>query len=155
MTEAAAQRHLAGFARMTPGLALLVQDFHVFAAVPADALAALLLPAFAYLAEAGLAGEAEFGIDVGQGEGALVALLAVAEALSDHALVLNADFLEAGFALVAFGFFPGSVVADGRVRTALGTHHQEFPALQLLILEELLDDAGRDEGYVKLGTHHA
>jgi hypothetical protein len=155
LTPAGEEDGLAGFAPVAPGGTFLMGNLLILAALLADALAVPLVLLLADLAEAGAAPQTYLRAGGFHGQGPLIASLAVAEALSDNPLMLHADLLHAGFALVAFWLLPGPVVANGGVRAALRADHQEVLAFYLMVLQELLDDAAGDGGGVDLGTHHA
>lgn len=100
---------------MAARLASLVVYFLVLPAVGADAVTILPALETAYFAEPHLAVEAVLDEDGGDGDGGFIALYAFAEALSNHFLVLNADLLLAGLALVIIGLVPGAIVGDDSV----------------------------------------
>lgn len=103
---------VAGVAARLTGL---VVHFLVLSAVGADAEAFLLALYAADFAEPGLAAETVLDKNGGNGDGGFVALNALAEALSHHFLVLNADLLLAGLALVILGLVPGAIVGNDGV----------------------------------------
>lgn len=107
--------NVAGEAGVAAWLAGLMVHFLVLPAVRADAIT--ILPALdaADFAEPHLAVEAVLDEDSGDGDGGFVALNAFAEALPNHFLVLNADLLLAGLALVILGLVPGAIVGNDGV----------------------------------------
>lgn len=93
-------------------LAGLVINFLVFPAFGADAEAFLLALNVADFAEPGLAAETVLDEDSGDSDGRLVTLYALAEALSHHFFVFNANLLLAGLTFVIFGLVPRTVVGN-------------------------------------------
>lgn len=107
---------------MTHGNAFLVINYCVLTALRTNTGTGFVVFGLTDLAISCPAPKTEPGEEVRNSESSPIAFLAVAEALIQHELMLNADVLETGPAFIAFRLFPGLVIGQDRIGSAFKAH---------------------------------